>query len=303
MDWPRAKNILIIAFLGVNLLLGYRLWSGPGGPNSSLYRVTAQEVREVAAQLRDRGITLVGEVPRWARPLPFLTVENPETDARELVSRFLGPGAVLAYEGEVVVARRGQEFLRVSPTGELRYRRELPGSPLPPLPRQAVEVAKEFWRERSGLPGMELDYQTPAGTCQLVVFTQKVQGLPFFGSRAVALVDGRGVQEAYAAWPRPLKPSGAPRPILPATEALLRAAPLLVRGQGAVVVGVEAGYFSLMYDARQWEAVPVWRLRLGNGDLVYVNAYTGEVEVVSGPLPSYGQEMPVLMPKDASRAR
>jgi hypothetical protein len=167
-----------------------------------------------------------------------------------------------------------------------------------------VELAREFWGQHGGLPaGADLDYRVPIGPGRyLVVFTGRVAGHRFFGSRAAAIVGAGGVEEAYGAFPCPHKPSGNPRPILPATEALMRAVPLLVE-KGAVVVGVEEGFYSPVYDAREWEAVPVWRILLGSGSVLYVNAYTGAVEGTDDPYPRSGQEIFAYLQKQGTRAR
>ncbi|MDI6894202.1 MAG: hypothetical protein QME70_06295 [Bacillota bacterium] len=316
MDWARAKNILIVAFLGVNLLLGYRLWTGPATASSSLYTVGAREVREVAAQLRERGVVLAAEIPRRARPLALLTVSNPPVEPAAVAARFLGPGAEVVQEGDVWLGLKGQEAVVVYPGGEVFYRR-LPrpgaqpggtppsaGKEKPPDPDRAVQAARDFWGERGGLPtGADLDYHAPAGAGRyLVVFTCQAAGHRFFGGRAAALVGPGGVEEAYGAFPLAEKPSGNPRPILPATEALLRAAPLLVE-KGAVVVQVEEGYYSPVYDAREWEAVPVWRVRLGSGASLYVNAYTGEPEGKDEPFPRNGQEIFAYLQKQGTRTK
>lgn len=333
MDWPRAKNILIIAFLGVNLLLGYRLWAGPVTAGGSPFRVTAREVREVTAQLRERGVVVTADIPRRAQPMPLLTVRNPATDPAMLVHRFLGAGAEVHSRDNVWVGVRDGEAVAVYLGGEVFYRRlpAPPGSPSGPpavgggpgdsgstampggtasggsvpdasgpevaTPARAVQVAREFWAQHGGLPaGLEPDYQVPTDTGRyLVVFTCRSGAEWFFASRAMALVGRDGVEEAYAAWPTPDRPSGNPRPVLPATEALLRVAPLLAE-KGAVVVEVQQGFYSPVYDAREWEAVPVWRVRLASGKVLYVNAYTGEVEGLEEPYPRQGQETRGLRP-------
>jgi len=331
LDWARAKRILIVAFLGVNLLLGYRLWTGPAAPGSSLYSVTPREVREVAAQLRERGVVLTAEIPRRARPLPLLTVSNPPVDPARVIAQFLGPEVDAVHQDGVWLGLTGREAVVVYPGGEVFYRR-LPwpetgsGGALPPAGTgpgtggpagggqasgdrapgadRAVELAREFWAQRGGLPaGAELDYRAPVGPGRyLVVFTGQAAGHRFFGSRAAAIVGPGGVEEAYGAFPVPHKPSGNARPILPATEALLRAAPLLVE-KGAVVVAVEEGFYSPVYDAREWEAVPVWRILLGSGSALYVNAYTGAVEGVDEPYPRRGQEISAYLQKQGTRTR
>lgn len=329
MDWARAKRILIVAFLGVNLLLGYRLWTGPAAPGSSLYSVTPREVREVSAQLRERGVVLAAEIPRRARPLPLLTVSNPPVDPARIVAQFLGPEAEAVQQDGVWLGLTGREAVVVYPGGEVFYRR-LPspetgsGGVLPPAgpgtgghvgvgqaggdraagADRAVELARAFWGQHGGLPaGADLDYRVPVGPGRyLVVFTGQAVGHRFFGSRAAAVVGPGGVEEAYGAFPVPHKPSGSSRPILPATEALLRAAPLLVE-KGAVVMGVEEGFYSPVYDAREWEAVPVWRILLGSGSVLYVNAYTGAVEGMEEPYPRTGQEIFAYLQKQGTRAR
>lgn len=326
---------MIIAFLGVNLLLGYRLWAGRVTTAGSPYGVTAREVREVTAQLRERGVVVAAEIPRRAQPLPLLTVKNPATGAATLIDRLLGPGAEVHSRDGVWVGVRGGEAVVVYPGGEVFYRR-LPvptggpsggyaaggvpgpgGSATTPAVRvpdtsgsaaasaRAVQVAREFWTQRGGLPsGLEPDYQVPTETGRyLVVFTWRSGGQRFFASRAMALVGPQGVEEAYAAWPMPDKPSGNPRPVLPATEALLRVAPLLVEKGAAVVVEVQQGFYSPVYDAREWEAVPVWRVRLASGKVLYVNAYTGEVEGLEEPYPRQGQEILGGPEKQGTRAR
>ncbi len=338
MDWSRAKNVLILAFLSINLLLGYRLWAGPGGANASLYSVTRQEVLEVTAQLRDRGVVLVGRLPREARPAPLLAVENPPPDPDAVAARFFGAGvkgqreeAGWRYQGPAPTRSAGSTgstestgsrgsagaTLLVSPSGALYYHAELPAAAGHIDERTAVSIARDFWQARGGLPsGMQLDYHMPVGPARfLVVFTQQTQGAWFFGATAVALVEAGGVREAHASWPNPVRWSGPQRPVLPATEALLRAIPLLTRqaadgGKAAtsgaaqgVVLGVDPGYYSQTYDAREWEAVPVWRLRLGSGEVVYVNAYTGAIEGAGPALVPPAQESPRAVPKSASHER
>jgi hypothetical protein len=50
---------------------------------------------------------------------------------------------------------------------------------------------------------------------------------------------------------------------------------------GALETGIidfSLGYYSQEYDAERWEIPPVWRIRLDNGEVYYINAFTGNLE-------------------------
>ena len=103
------------------------------------------------------------------------------------------------------------------------------------------------------------------------------------GSAGVeALVAEEGIKFL---WQRPWSPSVLPvkkKAIIPATEALLR---LGCRpgghkgGERLTIAEITLGYYNKLYDAREWEAVPVWALRTDQDQWYYINAFTGEQEL------------------------
>ncbi|NBD25081.1 two-component system regulatory protein YycI [Paenibacillus glycinis] len=72
MDWGRAKSVLIIAFLLLNLVLGYQLWS-----NIREGRDTSAEVSDLRPEtqklMKDKGIKLDTSIPSETPELKDLT--------------------------------------------------------------------------------------------------------------------------------------------------------------------------------------------------------------------------------------
>lgn len=79
MDWGRAKNVLIYAFLLLNLVLGYQIWmdaretAGANLDFTSLADNTQQAMEE-------KGIQVLAPIPNETPKLPKLSYEFIEED-------------------------------------------------------------------------------------------------------------------------------------------------------------------------------------------------------------------------------
>ncbi|EXX85355.1 two-component system regulatory protein YycI [Paenibacillus darwinianus] len=62
MDWGRAKSVLIIAFLLLNVLLGYQLWADMSDRLNSNVDLTALP-QETLLVMQEKGIRLTGSIP------------------------------------------------------------------------------------------------------------------------------------------------------------------------------------------------------------------------------------------------
>jgi len=81
MDWGKAKTILIISFLCLNVLLGYQLWTSKLGIDKTNQRES--ETSESISQLmKSKGITIDATIPVSVPKLREITVTfDPTTDA------------------------------------------------------------------------------------------------------------------------------------------------------------------------------------------------------------------------------
>jgi regulatory protein YycI of two-component signal transduction system YycFG len=79
MDWSRAKTILILSFLLLNMMLGYELWAGQWG-----LRLTKSETTIIVEELKrimsSKNIRLEAEIPTEMPKLKELDVSVDESD-------------------------------------------------------------------------------------------------------------------------------------------------------------------------------------------------------------------------------
>lgn len=281
MEWSRAKTILIVAYTLFNMFLGYRLWTDPGRGDVGL--VTRQEVEMIAQDLASRGIVLSTAVPRRAPAMPLMLLRHHEITEDEAVALlFEGKDDVRRTEkadGRVILETDFENLVRYE-NGILVYTRRVRNQPTTEVNEvSARRQAQEFWTKRGGVPpGAKPDYvafDKKSGR-YIVQYYQEHGGFPIYGAQITVVVDPQGVETVLLAWFSPAGPSGRARPILPATEALSRVADAF--DSEVVVDSVTLGYYSEAYNAKQWEAPPVWRIRTRSGETLYVNAYTGDLE-------------------------
>lgn len=75
MEWGKAKTILIITFLGLNVLLAYQLWINKNNPVSPDVEISAQQTQAI---LRAKGIRLDQAIPPGTPTLREITVQFSE---------------------------------------------------------------------------------------------------------------------------------------------------------------------------------------------------------------------------------
>jgi regulatory protein YycI of two-component signal transduction system YycFG len=76
LEWGRAKTILIISFLCLNILLAYQLWINKNSPAGSGFEII--EIEETHQLLRDKGIRLEKAIPKETPTLREIEVQYNE---------------------------------------------------------------------------------------------------------------------------------------------------------------------------------------------------------------------------------
>ena len=88
MDWTKAKNILIVAFLATNLFLMVMLYGGQQAKESSA--ISDEYVAQTIQFLEEQNIELRAELPLEAPSLSSVTVEYHFFSPREMAEKLLG---------------------------------------------------------------------------------------------------------------------------------------------------------------------------------------------------------------------
>lgn len=290
MDWPRARAILLLTFLLVNAFLAWRLWGGGAVrplPESGL---AALQVSETRVRLAEQGFRLEAD-PKPHPPVRPLLRLGPPGEERQgrVVTRLV---AVRREPGDLVWRQDGGAVVW---TGGSPW-----GKPPRSGPRGAREAAEAFLRAADLASVADLTWSRsqllPGGYA--VEFVPLRGGLPVYAGWVRVSVGPGGVTRAQVFLPEMEEVRGELKGVLAPTEALLRlaghlaaapavgaAAPAGPLGAGhggrngrATFTDVALGYYAPRPPgARSWDAVAVWRVLTGAGDVYYVNAFTGEL--------------------------
>jgi regulatory protein YycI of two-component signal transduction system YycFG len=281
VDLSRAKTILIVAFLALNLFLGYRLWFTPQLLQTG-QALTGEEVERTREILQSAGYELVATVPRQVPRLSLLHVGREDLLETEWAITFFDEnvpgirdsnGNISFYkeDSQVTVSSNGYVLYRGSteqPTSQNEDTRKL---------TERFLQERDIWRDDLKFDySQQLDHQ---GAIRYR-YVQTYQGFPLFFSTVEAeVLDGR-VTEIFIYRVVPLEFSGEDIQVISALDAVemfLEQEPNFPEKR---IIDISLGYFSEDYDAQRWEIVPVWRIASTGGYAVYINAFTGEHETL-----------------------
>ncbi len=297
MNFSRALNILILAFLGLNLFLAYQIYS-PGWRVIS-GTVAPVEKERLESYLQEFNYQLEAELPHQQIKSSFLTVQPGELSVGELKEKI--------FEGKTPEKQESDDrevegtvyhhpeigVLTVFQNGFYRFYRNPPESPLDiegeHSREEAKELANHFLEERGLKPDgaiFDVVHEYRAGAYR-IYYNQKVShnALPVYAQLVVEVEEGKvtGV-ENY--WLEDLDYQGEREmEIIPVSAALIRLLEELGRSsQSRTIKEVELGYYNpeslpdQEFSAEQWEIPPVWKVELEKGETYYLNALAGNLE-------------------------
>lgn len=289
MDWPRVKNILIISFLILNLLLVFRLYVQPN------YAFPGERLSEggmdaIVKVLEQNGVTINTALPRVSSRLPAINISLHTYSAEEIAqmrTNILGPLAQqdVAPEDGQHVFTLGNELLIITARGYVTYIVSDPD----PVPigsaiseTEAKAIANEFMGKKLGNPkDFVFDgISFTEGMGYLVDYVQTYNNFSMFPGYITMVVKPSGVARMWLCQLDISSKRGVKDVITP-HEALLKLHSHRVNSgetSKIEVLRVDLGYYSSIYDSDQaWEAVPVWRIYTSVGDFK-VNALSGIIE-------------------------
>ncbi|GGE05824.1 hypothetical protein GCM10011571_03680 [Marinithermofilum abyssi] len=241
MDWSRAKTILILAFLALNLFLSYQLFQARG-EQSQTRNITENTQEELEQLAREKNIHLQADIPQGLPQVTFL---------------------------EARTTRMGKGW-RLNPDGS--YTKTF--HPAVPIREKGLEQTLRSLVAH--YDSYRLSNEDSTKTKR--VYYQMNEDLPLFDARMqVDIKDGR-IQSVNILHFTIKKGDRAGSQGVNALSALIS---LIEKGQidkGDTVTHVKLGYHGQSYDAKARVLPPVWRIETQD-QTYYVNALTGSSEI------------------------
>lgn len=277
MDWPKAKTILILGFLLVDLYLGWLLYAGTRV--SVVTKLTPDDVQELSRLSRHYGFELVADpVPLEvgkAANLILAEAGNKAAAAEAVANTWLAAGWTVTQPAVgTFLYQQGDWSLKVSPG---HYRLELSldsvssgqAGPLGTL-AESTRLARDFLSAHLGQKDALL-YQAglvttdQAGQSRVIEFNRLQQGLPSFMDYYRIRVRGNQVAGFQACQSYATDVNGKKQLLVTADRPLTRyLAQAGMQREELAVLDLRLGLGLLPGDEQTLQ--PVWRLITSTAD-------------------------------------
>ncbi|WHY19459.1 two-component system regulatory protein YycI [Paenibacillus sp. G2S3] len=239
MDWGRAKNVLICAFLGLNLLLCYQLWIDLRDQVSANLDFTSLS-EETQAVMEQKGIRVLCPIPASTPQLPNITYRYSAEEQNEPPIKLDVPiDSKLIYSS----------FSDLSKALE----NQIPDIANYRFDSQESEVGKFVLH-----PLVQNEWSLFRVRLELINSDQKIVA---FRSPKIEIGASSSDKE---------------QKVLPASQALSSLIEKYFPAD-SVVKEIELGYYGELFNSESQVASPMWRFMLENGNAYYVDAISADI--------------------------
>lgn len=240
MDWGRAKNVLIYAFLGLNLLLCYQLWIDLRDQASASLDFTSLSA-ETQAVMEQKGIRVLCPIPAATPQLPDITYHYSGEEQQAAPVQLKEPiDSKLFYSSFSELSK----LLEGQITDIANYR----------FDSQESEVGKFVLH-----PLVDKKWALFRVRLELINIDQKIVAYRWPQIKIGTSDSSEDVQK-----------------VLPASQAL---SSLIEKyfPEDSVVKEIELGYYGELFNSESQVASPMWRFMLENGNAYYVDAVSADI--------------------------
>lgn len=275
MDWSKAKNVLIIAFIITNIFLIYNIQRNAFN-KEALSENNANKVEEVVDILEKRNIKVEAAVPVEMAELPLLEVEYIIYDTEEMEQLFFYDNSSESYINEQLTFTSNNKVLH--------YERNLEGMSSGIINEKQARQEAERFLENYGFMGNDVIYWNSSVTDEQyeILFKQKHKGRILEHSYMICTVSEFGVIAFERMWLRPLEFGNIKMEIFPAAKGLLKFMDEYGGYTEAVITNISLVYwldlskndFTDLENIESGTAIPAWRIELKNGETSFIPAFS-----------------------------
>ncbi len=287
MDWSKAKNILIVAFIVTNLLLVFYLGKDMYS-DGDLQIISDEYLQNVEKHLEENGIRIKGNIPREILSMPVLMVKYKYFDPEAAAEQLLGEGYRRVGEGRY---QAQDKSLTVLGNKKLVYRNKSEEVVDYGIDEDdAAVLATQFLKEQDLYSSQLVMEQVYYGVVKefdevplyKLVYHQTYKNRFLGESYINVYVNYRGIVGMEALLLTTDKTQQGKSKIISASDAILRTMSDIINdNQGEILItNIEVGYYFNPEEIQlaDWEniesgtAFPSWRIILQNGKTYYVEA-------------------------------
>lgn len=266
MDWSRAKNILLIVLILLNIFLFINVLNV-----KDPFDITGKYQRDAKKALQASGVFVSGNIPSYSPVGRISYIENEPEIFMELVKNLTGvKEEILAWSADTTFKQDGKSISFQE--GGFVFTDESGSASFPTDKPKRLDRMLKAWISNITKDSFVRDVLVQDGNKVIAEYVRQYKGLPLFSQRIrFTIEDGTLIRaEGSLKIFESIKVSKTAEEIISPNIVLLTGKDKV---QG-IVTSIDLGYLCLqqgdLYDT------PVWRIALASGEIVWFNAYTGE---------------------------
>lgn len=283
MDWSKAKNILIIAFVITNIFLFFNIKQNIDQHNY-FYKVDNERIEDVTNILDEKSIVVNTDVPKQVPRLAVLTLKYETYKGKEVADKILGQYET--KDGEFI---KDNEKVKIDLNNKLIiYERRPQIFSIENLTEEKAKEIADNFIEKYGFYNRDIKQwnvlQKERGQYE-IIYKQIYKDMIIRDSEMKVLVNNTGVLRLERRWLQIEGIKDHEKRVIPATKALLIAIDKINKeDNGAIITDITLGYsldiskFNSLanqewYNMELGDASPYWIICLENKECIYIEAY------------------------------
>lgn len=288
MDWSKAKRILIVVFILINLYLGYVIIDINTG---SMGYVDRESIQRVTDYLAGKNVRITGQIPDKKIGMSLINVKYKLFSGEDLKGRLFSVEEAVeeSRDGHTVKLSAKAKEVSINDNRELLYT-DSSITPAGDINEKACRKKVVDFLTRLGIntAGSTSSIESVEGY-KHIVFRQTFRGTYIFNSVMEFYVNDSGIQRGRIIWFETVKQAGKKTEVVSPVVAVLTVADLNKNSilPSREILSVEQGYYFStgakdqvdVSKVEEGTAFPAWRVATDKY-MIYVNAYDEKVEGV-----------------------
>ena len=280
MDWSKAKSILIIAFIIVNIVVVYVVISQKPTEDPTL---TYEFIANVKNLLREKDISVAIDIPKIRPSLKSLIVEFEKANLEDLNRRYFNGNGAMEYDEDLQEAIMEDKSILVINERLIIYEDNSEEILYENIDKdKAIEISQDFIKKGGfNISDMKLTYFKEEQGVYYLEYSKIYDEVIIERAYTNFQIDKRGVKRFERLWLDPKELGENEIFISTAPKSLLNLLGMQeVYGKTITDISLcyyfdpeKHEYLQGFGETKQGKAVPAWRIQFNDGYKVFIDEY------------------------------